>query len=334
MTYIIAEVGINHNGNLNLAKKLILAAKNSGANAVKFQSFLPEEVVIKKLDLAPYQKKNLKKNFSMFDMISKYQLTYLQQKELFFFCKKKKIQFLSSPFDLDSAKFLLKELKLKIIKIPSGEITNYPILNYLSYFSIKIILSTGMATLEEIKSAIKVLCQNNNIKKKDITVLHCNTSYPTNIDDVNLNAMIYLNSVLKTNIGYSDHTNTILSALVAASLGATIIEKHLTINRYLSGPDHKASILPSEFKILVENIKKVKIILGDFKKKVTKSEKENIFFARKSIVAKININKGDLFSENNLTSKRPFLGLSPMLWTKIIGKKSNFFFKKDDYIKL
>lgn len=334
MTYIIAEIGVNHNGDLNLAKKMILAAKYSGVNAVKFQSFLSEEVVVKKLKLAPYQRKNLKKNSSMIEMISKYQLSFEKQRQLFIFCKKHRIEFLSSPFDLISAKFLVEVLKLKTIKIPSGEITNYPLLRYFSFFPIKIILSTGMATINEIKLAINTLCKNNKIKKKDVTVLHCTTSYPTNIEEVNLNAMLYLKKILKMKVGYSDHTRSNLTAIVAASLGACIIEKHLTLNKSLSGPDHKASILPKEFKDLVDNIKKVKIILGDFKKKATKSEKANIPFARKSIVAKININKGDIFSENNLTTKRPSLGLSPMLWNKIIGKKSKFYFSKDEYIML
>lgn len=334
MTYVIAEIGVNHNGDLNLAKKMILAAKNSGVNAVKFQSFLSEEVVIKKLELAPYQKKNLKKNLSMMDMISKYQLSFDKQKKLFIFCKKHRIEFLSSPFDLISAKFLIKKLKLKTIKIPSGEITNYPLLRYLSSFSIKIILSTGMATISDIKLAIKILCNKNNIKKNQITVLHCTTSYPTTIEDVNLNAMLYLKKTLKMHVGYSDHTKSNLSALVAASLGARIIEKHLTLNKSLSGPDHKASILPKEFKDLIENIKKIKLILGNFEKKATKSEKVNITYARKSIVANRIIKKGDFFSENNLTTKRPSLGLSPMLWEKVIGKKSKFYFDKDEYIKL
>jgi N,N'-diacetyllegionaminate synthase len=334
MTYVIAEIGVNHNGDLNLAKKMILAAKRSGVNAVKFQSFLSEEVVIKKLELAPYQRKNLKKNSSMIKMISKYQLSFDEQKKLFIFCKKNRIDFLSSPFDLISAKFLVEELKLKTIKIPSGEITNYPLLKYLSSFSIKIILSTGMATIIDIKLAINILCKKNKIKKENITVLHCTTSYPTNIEEVNLNAMLYLKKVLKMHVGYSDHTKSNLTALVATSLGASIIEKHLTLNKFLSGPDHKPSILPKEFKDLVVNIKKIEVILGNPKKKVTKSEKENITFARKSIVANANINKGDFFSENNLTTKRPSLGLSPMLWNKIIGKKSKFYFSKDEYIKL
>ena len=334
MTYIIAEIGVNHNGDLNLAKKMILAAKYSGVNAVKFQSFLSEEVVVKNLKLAPYQRKNLKKNSSMIEMISKYQLSFEKQRKLFIFCKKHRIEFLSSPFDLISAKFLVEVLKLKTIKIPSGEITNYPLLRYFSFFPIKIILSTGMATINEIKLAINTLCKNNKIKKKNVTVLHCTTSYPTNIEEVNLNAMLYLKKILKMDVGYSDHTRSNLTAIVAASLGACIIEKHLTLNKSLSGPDHKASILPKEFKDLVDSIKKVKIILGDFKKKATKSEKANIPFARKSIVAKTNINKGDLFSENNLTTKRPSLGLSPMLWNKIIGKKSKFYFSKDEYIML
>jgi N-acetylneuraminate synthase len=334
MTYVIAEIGVNHNGDLILAKKMILSAKKAGADAVKFQSFFANEMIVKTLEVAPYQKKNIKKNISMIKMLKKYQLSFAQQKILFQYSKKNKIEFLSSPFDLSSANFLLKVLKLKKIKIASGEITNFPLLKYLSNFQIEIILSTGMASIQEIKSAIKILCANKKIIKKDITVLHCTTSYPTNIEDVNLNSMIYLKKKLKVQTGFSDHTDSILSSSVAASLGASIIEKHFTLNKSLIGPDHKASILPSQMKNLIQNIKNIKIILGHYKKKVTQSEKKNIFFSRKSIVAKTNIKVDDFFTENNLTTKRPSSGLSPMLWEKIIGRKSKFSYNKDEFIKL
>lgn len=335
MTYFIAEIGVNHNGSIHLAKKLILAAKKSGANAVKFQSFVSDEVVVKTLKLAPYQGKNLKKKSTrMVDMIKKYELSYNQQKLLYNFCKVRKIDFLSSPFDLDSAKFLVENLKLKTIKIPSGEITNFLLLEYLSNFKINIILSTGMSTINEITQSINLLKSKNKISNQNITLLHCNTSYPTNIFDVNLKAMLTLKKIFKVKIGYSDHTNSKLVGLIAVSLGASIVEKHITLNKSFVGPDHKASFLPSEFKELVNLAKDAKIILGNEDKFISNSEKVNIYYARKSLVAKKNILKGQRFNLDNITAKRPFGGISPMKIKKIIGKRSRYFFRKDDLIKL
>ena len=328
---IIAEIGVNHNGKENIAKRLILKAKIAGADFVKLQSFNPELLVTKKLTLAHYQKKKEKKLNKMILMLKKYQLDEKAQSRLQRYCKKIKIGFLSSPFDDKSLNFLSKKLKIDIIKIPSGEITNYPLLKKIGKTKKKIILSTGMSSLKEIKNALSVLFLYG-IKKKDLTLLHCNSSYPTNIEDLNLNVLKTLIYRFRLSVGFSDHSKSLDAPIVAVTLGAKIIEKHITLNCNQKGPDHSSSLNPVEFKNMVEKIRATEKMLGSNEKKITKSEKKNIVFARKSIVAKKFIKKGEIFSEKNITTKRPGSGKSPFLWKKIIGKKAKKNFFHDELI--
>ena len=331
-TYIIAEAGINHNGDFEIAKKLLSAAKSCGADAIKFQAFVPDALVTNKLNLANYQKINLTKKIKMLDMIKKYELSFSKQKKLFNIAKKKRIDFISSAFDLKSLEFLISDLKINILKIPSGEITNFPYLKRISKVNRKVILSTGMSNLEEINDALKVLL-SSKLKKKNLSILHCNTAYPTPIIDVNLKALKTIKKKFNLTTGYSDHTLGIEVSLAAVCLGAKIIEKHFTLNKHQQGPDHKASLDLKEFRSLVSSIRKIEASFGSNIKKITSSEKKNIKFVRKIIVAKKDIKKGELFSSENLTTKRAGYGLSPMIWNKIISKKSKHNFKKDEKIK-
>ena len=327
---IIAEAGVNHNGNISYAKKLIIYAKKSGADYIKFQTFKADNMVKKNTALVNYQKS---KNFlkSQYELLKRLELSEKQHEVIVNFCKKKKIKFLSTPFDIESC-ILLKKLGLKIIKISSGEIDNYPLLLEISKFAKKVIISTGMSTLLDIKKAIKIL--KKNLKDKDITVLHCTTSYPTYSNEANILAISFLKKKFKNNIGYSDHTLGKNAAIAAVALGATVIEKHITLNKKLSGPDHKASLEPNEFLDFVRSLRNIQEILGIENKILTKTEKINKLLIRKSIVAKKNIKKGDKFTINNITTKRPQGGLSPMYWTKVIGKKSLKNFNYDDFIFL
>ena len=331
-TFIIAEIGVNHNGSIKIAKKLIMAAKKYGANAVKFQSYISNELVSKSAELAIYQRKGIKKN-SMLLLLKKYELSQKNQLLLFKFCKKIKIEFLSSAFDLNSLNFLTDKLKLKKLKVPSGEITNFPYLVELAKKGKKVILSTGMASLKEIKQAIKIL-NTNGLSKKKITILHCNTAYPTPMKDVNLKSIDFLKKKLKTEIGYSDHSPGIEVAIAAVALGASVIEKHLTLSRNLIGPDHLSSILPSELKHMISSIRNIEIALGDENKPVTSSERKNIKYVRKSIVAKIEIFKGEKFKTSNISTKRPGNGISPLLWNKVLKLKAKKNFKPDELIKI
>ena len=335
MTFIIAEIGVNHNGSLALAKKLCKMSKLAGSNAIKIQSYISDLIVTKNLNLAPYQNKNIyskKKNkkIKMVDMIKKYELSFEDQEKIFKYCKKIRIEFISSPFDLKSAEFLIKKLKLKKIKVASGEINNYPLLNFLSKNKIEIILSTGMSNLQEIRNACKILKSKKKIKK--ITLLHCNTDYPTEHKDVNLLAMNLLKKKFKMSVGLSDHSTDNRSSLYAVSLGATIIERHVTLNRKMNGPDHRASLEYNHLKSLIDEINILKKIHGKEKKFLTQSEKKNIRFARKVIVANKDILKGELFNEDNLTTKRSNKGIDPMKWNKIVKKvraKKNFFMDQE-----
>ena len=332
-TYIIAEAGINHKGSLKIAKKFISEAKKCGADAIKFQSFISEEVVTKDLDLAKYQKKNLKnKKIKMIEIIKKFELSQNDQRILYNFSKKIKIDFISSAFDLISLNFLINDLDLKILKIPSGEITNFPYLKKISKTKKKIILSTGMSNFKEIKKALNILI-SNGLKKNKITLLHCNTAYPTPYKNVNLNVLKEIKKKFKVNFGYSDHTIGEEVSVAAVALGATVIEKHFTLNKNWEGPDQKASLNPEELKKLISSIRNIDIAMGTSIKKLTTSESKNIIFARKSIVARKQIKEGERFSIHNLTVKRPGNGVSPMEWNKLINKKSKFNYKKDDKIK-
>lgn len=328
MTYIIAEIGINHNGNLKNAIRLVEIAKKAKANAVKLQTFEPEEVMIKSLGKAPYQKRNGKKN--IFETISSCRLTHHEHFVIKAKCKALNIDLLSSPFDLISAKFLIEKLKISIIKIPSGEITNYPLIEFIAKKNIPVIMSTGMSNIKEINDTLKIFKRNNHTKKK--ILLHCTTSYPTRKEDVNLNAIKTLQVKFGIEVGYSDHTKDHLAAVGALSMGATVIEKHITLNNNLKGPDHKASLNPKNFINFCKILRDTKIMLGNGRKKISNSEKENIRFARKSIVAKKKILKGEKFSYNNITTKRAGRNNSAMKWRKVIGTISKKNYEPDQIV--
>jgi N,N'-diacetyllegionaminate synthase len=325
---IIAEAGVNHNGNINYAKKLVLMAKKAGADYVKFQTFKTDDLVKKNAPLAKYQKN--KKLKSQYELLKKLELSESQHKVIINFCKKNKIKFLSTPFDIESCK-LLKKLGLKIIKISSGEINNLPLLIEISNFAKKVILSTGMSNLSEIKNAIKILTRKH-LKNKDITVLHCTTSYPARYEDVNILAINYLKKKLKNSIGYSDHTLGNEAAIAAVTLGVSVIEKHITINKSLTGPDHRASMELHELISFVKSVRNTEIILTGNNKKPTNLEKINKLFIRKSIVAKKSIKRGEKFTTENITTKRPEGGISPLYWEKVIGKTAIKNFNYDDFI--
>ena len=328
--FIIAEAGVNHNGSLNLAKKLVDEACFAGADAVKFQTFKATNLATKNSQKAVYQKTTTSKEETQFDMLKKLELNKKEHEELISYCDKKKIIFLSSPFDLESID-LLNDLGLKMFKIPSGEITNLPYLKYIGKLNKKIILSTGMSNMDEVQNALDILI-NSGTKKNDIIVLHANTEYPTPMKDVNLRAMVSIGKELDIKFGYSDHTLGIEVDIAAVAMGATCIEKHFTLDKNMKGPDHKASLEPDQLKQMVRAIRNIEIALGDGVKKPSQSEIPNIDIVRKSIVAKTTIKKGDVLNENNLTIKRPGRGLSPMCWDKIINTKAKKDYQEDELI--
>ena len=327
--FIIAEAGVNHNGSIKKALKLVDIAKKSGADAVKFQSFIASEEISKFAPKAKYQMTTTNPNESQLDMIKKLELSIKEQKKIKSYCDNLKIEFISSPFGLTSIN-ILKKLKIKTVKIPSPEINNLPYLLEISRKFSKIILSTGMSNIKEINTAIKILKRN---KKKDISILHCISSYPTKLEDLNLNAIHTLRKNFNNIIGFSDHSLGIEGSLLAVAAGARIIEKHFTINKKLNGPDHKASLSPEQLNELVKKIRQVEQILGDGIKKPQKSEIENIKVVRKSIVARELIKIGEKFTKKNITTKRPGTGISPMKWKNMIGKKSKYNYQKDEIIK-
>ena len=329
---IIAEIGVNHNGDIKLAKKLIDEAKKAGADFVKFQTFKADRLATKKAKKAAYQVQNISDDESQKDMLGRLELSYDMHKKIILYCKKQKIKFLSSAFDIESSDFLLK-LGQTIFKIPSGEITNFPYLKHLGVIAKSIILSTGMSNLKEIKDAIKVL-ESGGLNRKDITVLHCTSEYPAPLNEVNLNAMNEIKNKLKVSVGYSDHTSGIEVSLAAVALGAEVIEKHFTFSQKLPGPDHKASLEPKEFGLMIKLIRNIELSLGKGIKQASKCEIKNMPIVRKSIVAKKEIKIGELFTENNLTTKRPGNGISPMRWNSLIGKKASRSFAEDELIVL
>ena len=329
-TLIIAEVGPNHNGRLDLAYKLIDIAVKIGADIVKFQTSIPRLGISKYAQKADYQKSG-NKNESQLKMAEKISLKLEDFYKLKKYCIKKKIEFLSTPFDFESIK-LLKKLKVKRIKIPSGEINNLPYLIEVAKLKKEIILSTGMSSLKEVKSALKIIKKYS--KKNKITVLHCTTQYPAPFKDLNLNVIKTLRKELKCDIGYSDHSPGIEASLAAVCLGAKIIEKHITLDKKMKGPDHKASLEPEEFKLMIDSIRNIENSFGNYEKKITKSERKIILIARKSIVASKPIKKGEKFSDNNITVKRPALGLSPMNWFDVIGKRSKKNYSEDQFIEI
>jgi len=328
--FIIAEAGVNHNGCIDTAKKLIDVAVVSGADAVKFQTFKAENLVSKTAQKAEYQKQITDIKESQFEMIKKLELDIDTHKELITYCKSKNIMFLSTPFDLESID-MLNALGLEIFKIPSGEITNLPYLRHIGALKKEIILSTGMADLGEIEEALNILI-NAGTERNKITILHANTMYPTPMEDVNLRAMQTIGSAFDCAYGYSDHTLGIEVDIAAVAMGATVIEKHFTLDKTMEGPDHKASLEPDELKIMVKSIRNIEIALGSCIKKPSKSEQPNIEVARKSIMAKIPIKKGDLLNENNLVVKRPATGINPMRWDEVIGKIAEKNYQEDELI--
>jgi len=330
---IIAEAGVNHNGSIEIAKKLIDAAALAGVDYVKFQTFNADKLVSINAKKAEYQQRNMSgTDDSQYEMLKKLELSQNQHKELIEYCKTKNIKFFSTAFDLESIEFL-ETLNLGVWKIPSGEITNYPYLKKIALLHQPIILSTGMCDMEDIENTLSVLMKFG-VSKQQITILHCNTEYPTPMTDVNLLAMKTIADKFNLKIGYSDHTKGIEISIAAVALGATVIEKHFTLDRNMEGPDHKASLEPEELKAMVTAIRNVELALGSGVKTVSFSEKKNKSVARKSIVAASEILKGEVFSETNLTVKRPGTGVSPMLWETIIGEIAKRSYKKDDLIEL
>lgn len=328
--FIIAEAGVNHNGDIEIAKKLVDVAVLAGADAVKFQTFRAENLVCKSVPKAEYQMETTEKTESQFDMLKKLELTPAMHKQLMDYCQSRQIMFLSTPFDIESMDYLV-QCGINIIKIPSGEITNYPYLEKAGKTGKKVILSSGMSSLVEIEEAVAVLRDNG---AEDITVLHCNTEYPTPYHDVNLRAMLQIQKELGVPVGYSDHTAGIEVPIAATALGAVVIEKHFTLDRNMSGPDHKASLEPNELKEMVRAIRNIELSLGNGQKLPSDSEKRNINIVRKSIVAKNDIAKGELLTEENLTTKRPGNGLSPMKWREVLGTEAVRDFKRDELIEL
>ena len=325
---IIAEAGGNHNGSLKKAYKLVDIAKLAGADYVKFQTFKADTLVSKNAPKAKYQKKNVKK-ISHYEMIKKLEMSYDMHIKLIKYCKLKKIKFLSSPFCIDSFN-LLKKFNLDYIKIPSGEITNLPLLRHIKKFNDNIILSTGMSSVNEINDALKILKKKN----RKIILLHCNTEYPTPLEDINLNAMIALKKHFNLEVGYSDHSAGTQVPIVATALGAKVIEKHFTISNKMEGPDHAASLNPKELISMIKSIRSTEIILGKNKKFVSKSEKKNILIARKSLFAACDIKKGEKFSFHNLTCLRPGSGISPMKINKVFRLKAKKNFLKGKLIEI
>lgn len=329
--FIIAEAGVNHNGSLKIAKKMVDVAAKVGADAIKFQTFHAESLVSKFALKAMYQKKATAKYENQLEMLKKLELSVSNHKELIRYCRAKKIIFLSSPFDLESID-LLARFGLRTLKIPSGEITNLPYLRKIGSLGRKIIMSTGMATLREVEDAFDILVKSGT-KKRDIVIMHCNTEYPTPFKDVNLMAMVAIKNALGVQVGYSDHTLGIEVAIAAVALGATVIEKHFTLDKRMQGPDHEASLDPEELRQLVISIRDIEKALGLGAKNPSSSEAGNMGCVRKSIVAARDIKRGEVFNHNNLAVKRPGLGISPMDWDKIVGKRAKIDFYQDEPIQ-
>ena len=331
-TLIIAEAGVNHNGDMAMAKQLIIAAKTAGADIVKFQTFKTGNLVTKKADKAEYQKSTTGNTENQYDMIRKLELSRADHEILINECERQGIRFFSTAFDTESFD-LLVSLGLDQVKIPSGELTNLPLIRYMTRLGLPVMLSTGMATLGEIEAATDAIVQAGTPRSL-ITVLHCTTEYPAPMIDVNLRAMVSMKVALGVEVGYSDHTSGIEIPIAAVALGARVIEKHFTLDRTLPGPDHQASLEPHELKAMVDAIRNVEIALGDGVKRPSTSELKNKPIARKSLVAILPIRVGDSFSANNMGAKRPGTGLSPMLWDEIIGRIATKDYAVDELIKL
>lgn len=330
-TLIIAEAGVNHNGSLELAKKLVDAGAEAGVDVVKFQTFNPAALTSQFADMADYQKKNTGKSSSQLEMLKMLTLSEEDHYALVEYCNLKDVKFCSSPFDLESIDFLHK-LKVPFWKIPSGEITNLPYLRKIASYNEPVIMSTGMSTLADIENALESL-MSSGFDRKKITLLHCNTEYPTPPNDVNLNVMETLQRAFHVSVGFSDHTVGVEFPIAAVAMGATVIEKHITLDKSMSGPDHKASLEPDELKVMVNAIRNIESGLGSFIKKPTESEKKNLNIARKSIVASRAIQSGEILSSDNLTTKRPGTGITPMMWDMVLGKTACRNFAEDECIE-
>ena len=329
-TLIIAEAGVNHNGRLDLALKMVDEAKRAGADIVKFQTAIPERVISRYADKAEYQKETTGNEESQLEMCRRIHLKLSDYDIIKEYCEEVGIEFLSTPFDLESIDYLEK-LGMKLWKIPSGEITNLPYLIKIAKTGKPVIMSTGMAELKEVEEAVNVLKEGG---AGEITLLHCTTEYPAPFDSINLKAMNTLREKFGTKVGYSDHTTGIEVVVAAVSLGATVIEKHFTLNRNLEGPDHKASLEPEELEVMVNKIRIIEKALGDGVKRAAEAEKKNIAIARKSIVAAKDIKKGEILSENNITTKRPGNGISPMQWFEVLGTEAIRDFGEDELIEV
>jgi len=331
-TIIIAEAGVNHNGSIELARQMVDAAHRCGVDYVKFQTFRAEKIANKFAGQAEYQHHNLKKKSSQVEMLRQLEIDFDDFKLLNGYCKEVGIKFLSTPFDLESIDFLTS-LGMDYMKVPSGEITNLPYLRKIAKTGIPVIMSTGMCRMGEIEEAMDVL-YTGGLTTDKITLLHCNTEYPTPMIDVNLRAMDTLRYAFGTKVGYSDHTKGIEVPVAAVAMGASVIEKHFTLDRTLPGPDHVASLEPDELKKMVDAIRNIELAMGHSEKCVSGSERKNIAIARKSIVAFTDIKKGETLSENNLTVKRPGNGISPMMWDSVIGMTAKRDFQEDELIEL
>lgn len=333
-TIIIAEAGVNHDGSLEMAKQLVDKAVEAGVDYIKFQTFKASKLVTKAAKQAEYQQKNIgKEGDSQYQMLKKLEFTPSQYNELVDYCHQRGIKFFSTAFDFDSIEYL-HSLNLGLWKVPSGEVTNYPFLKRIAAYNEKTILSTGMCDMEDVGAAVGALYKNG-LSKENLILLHCNTEYPTPFEDVNLKAMDALREEFDVEVGYSDHTKGIEVPIAAVALGATVIEKHFTLDRTLPGPDHKASLEPGELKAMVCAIRNIeKAVGGDGTKHVSESEKKNIAIARKSIVAACDIKAGEVFTEQNLTVKRPGSGISPMRWEEVLGQKAKKDFYEDELIEL
>lgn len=333
-TIIIAEAGVNHNGSIELAKQLVDRAVEAGVDYIKFQTFKASKLVTKAAKQAEYQQKNIgKKSDSQYQMLKKLELSPEDHKTLIAYCKEKGIKFLSTAFDYDSIEYL-HTLNLGLWKVPSGEVTNYPFLKRVAAYNEKTILSTGMCDMVDVRAAVEALYKNG-LSKNNLILLHCNTEYPTPFEDVNLKALDALRKEFGVEVGYSDHTKGIEVPIAAVAIGATVIEKHFTLDRNMEGPDHKASLEPDELIAMVSAIRNIeKAVGGDGTKHISESERKNITIARKSIVASKDIKKGELLTEENLTAKRPGTGISPMRWEEVIGTKAVRNFKEEELIEI
>jgi len=331
-TFIIAEAGVNHNGNIDLAYKMVDEAVKSGADAVKFQTAVPELVMTEYATKADYQITNTGESGSQIEMAKKIHLPLEAYKDLKAYCEKKGIMFLSTPFDMKSLELLIS-FNMYCMKIPSGEITNYPYLKRIGQLNTNVIISTGMATLADIEACLNLIISSGT-DRENITVLHCTTEYPAPFEDVNLKAMLTLKDAFHVKVGYSDHTPGIEISVAAAAIGATVIEKHFTLDKTMEGPDHVASLEPHELAEMVKAIRNVDLAMGNGIKAVASSEGKNMVIARKSILAAREIKEGEEFTNENLIVKRPGSGINPMRWNEVIGMKAKRSFSKDEIIEL